>query len=207
MKKCNKCKEVKEEEKFSKNKGNKDGYSYICKDCKKREDKEYRKTFKGLIFSIYSKQKCSSKRRGHPLPKYTSKELLNWTYSNKDFLKLFNEWHKKDCPRGHNSVIPSIDRIDNSKGYNFNNIRWVTSLENNRLGNEYKKKIGSPKTRGKNNPKSNTKEHYSKFPVTRANFKNICKNQKWNKKDFEEIYSGIKTKSYHKKYYYIKKEG
>lgn len=41
MKTCNKCKEEKEYREFHKNKSNKDGYHYICKECRKIESSKY----------------------------------------------------------------------------------------------------------------------------------------------------------------------
>ena len=39
--KCYKCKKIKSIESFVKDNRNKTGYGYLCKECKKEEDKKY----------------------------------------------------------------------------------------------------------------------------------------------------------------------
>lgn len=88
---------------------------------------KYQKTFKGLTSCIYQRQKRSSKKRDHQKPSYTLDELREWIKKQKNFLQLFKEWEKSNYDTFKK---PSIDRLDNSKGYNFDNIELVTWEEN-----------------------------------------------------------------------------
>ena len=83
----------------------------------------------GVITSIYHGQKLSSRKRGHPSPDYTKDELKDWLYRQKapGFRGLYNTW----VSSGHlKEFKPSCDRLDESKGYDLNNIRLVTWAEN-----------------------------------------------------------------------------
>jgi len=104
-----------------------DGLEYLCKECKRKDDLSYRRTVNGLITQIYSRQKSSSIKRGHPKPDYSKKELHNWIVSNVVFLELWKSW----VVSGFNNMEkPSVDRLDDSVGYTFSNIQLVTWREN-----------------------------------------------------------------------------
>lgn len=47
--------------------------------------------------------------------------------SKSEFLELWNKWVKSGWDRNN---APSIDRIDNSRGYITGNLQWVTNREN-----------------------------------------------------------------------------
>ena len=132
MKKCNKCKEVKEFREFGKISKSKDGFSYVCKKCHCEDVKSYSKTKNGLLTQIYTDQRKASKKRKHSLPLYTKQELKEWMFSQDIFHKLYDEWFNSGFAK---SLVPSCDRIDNSIGYSFDNIRIVTWQENERQGN------------------------------------------------------------------------
>jgi len=85
------------------------------------------KSVNGIIIQIYSKQKQSSIKRGHQPPEYSRKELYNWVRNDWLFNFLFINW--ENC--GYiTDMKPSIDRLDDSKGYAFNNIRITSWIEN-----------------------------------------------------------------------------
>lgn len=132
MKKCTKCKEEKELKEFVKDNSKKSGYSSLCKVCKAN----HRRSKNGLVLKIYNSQKLSSKKRNYPQPKYTIKELEVWLFSQENFDELYKKWIDSGYQR---LLVPSVDRLNDYKGYSFDNIRLVTWGENNKKGLEDRK--------------------------------------------------------------------
>ena len=100
--------------------------------------KKYEKTPKGFIMRIYRNMK--SRITGVQKDKYhlySGKELLSkenfysWALNNPVFETMFKEYENSGFNR---KLAPTVDRIDSSKGYSFDNIRWVTHSENSRFG-------------------------------------------------------------------------
>lgn len=115
-------------------------YRSECKECEKITKLVYRRTPKGLCFTIYDSQKSSSKRRGHILPNYTNKELYEWIIGQENFNCLYDEWVKS----GYDKMkIPSVDRKNDDMPYTFDNIRltdWITNktkLHNDLISGDY----------------------------------------------------------------------
>jgi len=143
---CKRCRKEKEISEFWKDKRLKDGLNIYCKECMKKFSEEYYHTEKGLISYMYKHIKQNSKKRKHKLPNFSKKELIKWLYKNK-FKKLFNQWKKS----GFNKwLVPSIDRLDDSKPYTFDNIRLVTWAENYKKS---RKDISIGKLKHNNPPK------------------------------------------------------
>lgn len=126
--KCKECKVTKSTEEFYQS--NKS----TCKVCvRKRTNANYKKlgngydfTYKGVIRVIYKTQKRHQKLRGHGDLPYTKQELKVWLEDN-GFEVLFKSWEQS----GHLSELkPSVDRLDDFKGYSLDNIRLVTWKEN-----------------------------------------------------------------------------
>lgn len=92
-----------------------------------KSSKEYRRTKTGLINKIYCKQKESSKKRGHAPPEYDIKDFKLWFNINDSQLGLYNAWVASGYSKW---LIPSVDRIDNKKGYTYDNIQLMTWGEN-----------------------------------------------------------------------------
>jgi hypothetical protein len=143
MKKCSKCKQTKPKTEFYVSNRSKDGRQPHCIACLKEYSKTdaYKKTVKkyqtatwrGIANMIRGHMKSNSARRGHKwndswwtvedvLAKIEGKscEITGIPFE----LRHETERHKK------RAFIPSPDRIDNSKGYEPNNVQWVLFIYN-----------------------------------------------------------------------------
>lgn len=129
-KKCFKCGKAKDINLFYKHNKMKDGFLNKCIDCTKYDvstnSNNYDRTEKGVIRVIYKTQKSNSKKRGHEKPSYTKKDLSYWLYSN-GFKKIYDDWVKSGYEKNKK---PSVDRIDDFKGYSLSNIKICTWGDN-----------------------------------------------------------------------------
>ena len=83
---------------------------------------------------------CSMKERVRNRPNYINKtvDFTFQEFENTFDTPIFREMLQAYLASGKNlSLAPSIDRIDNNKGYSLDNIRWVTQGENSRKGAKY----------------------------------------------------------------------
>jgi len=87
----------------------------------------YRKTEEGLINVTYSWQKQSMKRRKMANPTYSRDEFRFWVLSQDNWKSLYDAWVESDYDK---KLRPSVDRIDDYKGYAFGNIQLMTWAEN-----------------------------------------------------------------------------
>lgn len=133
---CKTCGEVKAIDMFHKNKPSVGGLLRSCKTCINGSTKGYERTREGLITKIYGGQRERSRVRGHPMPSYTLDELKSFTYSQPNFESLYNQWVESGCKK---SLIPSFDRLDDYKGYTFDNIRLTTWADNKKRAYEDRK--------------------------------------------------------------------
>jgi hypothetical protein len=123
MKNCKDCKIDKDPVLFY-------GLQNECKECTKKRVKKnsskvgsgYDFSEKGVLRVIYKTQKRHNKIRGHGEMPYTKEQLKLWMYEN-NFLSLFDSWVKSGWST---EVKPSVDRIDDFKGYSLDNIRLIT---------------------------------------------------------------------------------
>jgi len=127
MKKCNKCNKTKEFDEFGKNKQMADGYLNSCKICCNEKQYAKRRTKKGLVADIYDSQKQRSKTRGHTPPTYTLFGLRQWFKSSAVANALYDTWVLSGYAK---NLRPSIDRLNDDKGYSFDNIQLMTWGEN-----------------------------------------------------------------------------
>lgn len=77
----------------------------------------------GVCKRLWHHNTKNSIKRGHPAPTYSQQELEDWITSQPNFNDLYQEWVDSDFNQ-FSSV--SIDRLDNSKGYSFENIQLVS---------------------------------------------------------------------------------
>ena len=142
-KKCFICGMVKDIDDFYTHPQMPDGHLNKCKECTKSymrnrdtreiDKKRYRTNPDRYIKQKYymMKRRCNGKTDHHS---YDGRELLSfeewmsWNETVKtEFAKLFNDWMQSGWDR---KKSPSIDRIDNNKGYIIGNIQWITNQEN-----------------------------------------------------------------------------
>jgi len=100
--------------------------------------RRYEKTRKGFLVRKYRNMK--SRVTGIQYKKahlYKGKELLSkeefytWALDSKEFEYMFIIWGNSEYTR---RLCPTVDRIESSKGYTLDNMRWLTHSENSRLG-------------------------------------------------------------------------
>ena len=112
--------------------------SNIRKYSENRYSKKYEKTINGFLMRTY--RNMLSRVSGIQYKKshlYLGKSILSkndfylWSKNSNEFRELFLNWKNENYNR---KITPSIDRIDSSKGYSLDNIRWLTHSENSRLG-------------------------------------------------------------------------
>lgn len=127
IKKCARCGEMVDVLLFNKHKKTNDGLNSWCKPCMNTYIKERGKTKKGLVTSMYTHQRTSSKHRDHNPPNYSLSQLKDWVFSQPNFEVLYKEWVESGYDKWNK---PSCDRIDDYKPYSFSNIRLVTWREN-----------------------------------------------------------------------------
>lgn len=99
--------------------------------------RNYSKGLKGRLVRCYNHmyQRCNGNHIGYKrykgLDVLSRDDFYNYSLNDKDYLRLHSDWVNSNYKRG---LCPSIDRIDSSRGYTLDNIRWVTHSENSRLG-------------------------------------------------------------------------
>lgn len=100
--------------------------------------KVYEKTPSGFLMRLYRNMKSRISGIQKPDKDYwVGKELFDkgafyeWALNHPKFIELFEEYREQGYPR---KLAPSIDRIDSNIGYTFNNVEWVTMLENSIRG-------------------------------------------------------------------------
>jgi len=105
--------------------------------------KKYEKTPKGFLMRTYRNMKSRVSgiqwRKAHlykDLSILPREEFYEWALGNPDFWSLFSIWKDSGYSR---RLTPSINRIDSNRGYELNNIEWLTHSANSSLG------AGSPK--------------------------------------------------------------
>ena len=82
-----------------------------------------RKNKNGLITRIYGHQKETSQRRKHEQPTYSKADFTEWIMSQEAFHILYSIWKESGFKR---HLVPSVDRINDDKGYTLENIQLMT---------------------------------------------------------------------------------
>ena len=90
----------------------------------------------------YSDMKKRAKEKG--LAICSKAEFMSFAMSDGTFKRLLQEWIKSDFDT---KLTPSIDRMDNSKGYEVGNMQFITHSRNVIKGNSETPKVGHVPTR------------------------------------------------------------
>lgn len=159
MKQCTKCLNTKPLTEFHKKSRTKDGLDYYCKVCsneilrKRRVDNKnsttikYEKTLKGKLVRTYrnmvSRVEGILKSKAHlykGLDILEKEEFYSWSLNNKEYIAIYTDWVNNDYSF---KLSPSIDRVDPTRGYTIDNIRWVTHSQNSSNTQRHEKKCSS----------------------------------------------------------------
>jgi hypothetical protein len=124
MKKCKRCQVEKSEKEFNKSKasGHNDGLQSYCKQCAKDYRQEYKDKWPWKLTYRWVHTRCN-------VPKHDSYEGYG-SKGIKNFLThelLEKLWYRD---KAYDMKKPSIDRIDSSKDYSFDNCRYVELSKN-----------------------------------------------------------------------------
>lgn len=104
---------------------------------RKEYQKKYSKTFKGRLVRCYNHMSQRVGGNCKDYVRYKGLEILdkdvfyNFSLNSKEYKLLHSDWVDSGYIL---KLCPSIDRVDSSKGYSLDNIRWITHSENSRQG-------------------------------------------------------------------------
>jgi hypothetical protein len=103
------------------------------KPCDRASNLRYRRSKRGKIKTTYAHMKKRVRGKCKSANLYKGLKLLNqlkffaWSYDDPDFNRIFDIWVASNY---EDSIKPSIDRIDTTKGYVLGNMRWVELVVN-----------------------------------------------------------------------------
>ena len=105
--------------------------------------KRYERTKNGKIMRIYRNMQSRVlgivKQKAHlyaGLDILSRDDFYEWAKNSPEFDTLFDAWMDAGYPA---KLAPSVDRVDPSRGYQLDNMEWVTHSENSRRASRTRK--------------------------------------------------------------------
>lgn len=136
-KECIICHKIKKLGEFYEQKGMFDGHLNKCIECcleyadsRHKIDPHYymRAIYNGMVW------RCKNIERYKKLKIVNKNEWVVWCDKNMyKFNVLFKNWQNSGFDK---KLSPSIDRIDNNRGYELDNMQWLTHSQNSKKGNK-----------------------------------------------------------------------
>ena len=105
----------------------------MCNSCLRRTKRETKPSF--YLGTCYSEMKRRVTTHDNLRPRYfgmdicSSKEFKDHFINDKKFLKQYKVWQESGFQRKH---APSIDRIDNTRGYILDNLQFIAQSYNSK---------------------------------------------------------------------------
>lgn len=144
MKTCSKCGETKDVGEFPKR-----THGRVCQSCRNaaqrerrrlnndRSTKVYEKSPNGYLMRAYRNMQSRvmgvQKKNAHlyqGLSILPRDQFYAWAKDNPDFWRLYRRWVAAGYDR---KLTPSVNRVDPNKGYDLDNIEWLTHSVNSAL--------------------------------------------------------------------------